>query len=131
MEMSETRLKGKIIGFEEHEEYTLENVFGETSPFRLLSCMNASLTFVVVNPYHVLEDYSLEVDENVLKALEVDGNAIENVAVLCIVRLDNHTLYVNLRSPMIINIKNGFFTQIILQDESYGVSVPFVAKKDK
>jgi flagellar assembly factor FliW len=59
----------------------------------------------------------------------VEGNAIEDVAVLCIVRPDNHILYVNLRSPLIINIKNGSFTQIILQDESYGVSVPVVAKK--
>jgi flagellar assembly factor FliW len=131
MKMSETRLNGKIIGFEEHKEYTMESVFGETSPFRLLSCMSAPLTFVVVNPYHVLENYSLELDENILKTLEVDENTIENVAVLCIVRLDNHTLYVNLRSPVIINVKNGFFTQIILPDESYGVSVPFVAKKDK
>lgn len=129
MKMSETRLKGKIIGFEEHEEYTMESVFGEISPFRLLSCLEASLSFVVVSPYHILEDYSFELEENVLKTLEVDGNAIENVAVLCIVRPDNHILYVNLRSPLIVNTKSGFFTQIILQDESYAVSVPIVAKK--
>jgi flagellar assembly factor FliW len=127
--MSETRLKGKIIGFEEYEEYAMENVFGEASPFRLLSCGEASLSFVVVSPYHIFEDYSFELEGNVLKTLEADENAIENVAVLCIVRPDNHILYVNLRSPLIINIKNGFFTQIILQDESYGVSVPIVAKK--
>ena len=127
--MSETRLKGKIIGFEEHEEYAMKSVFGDVSPFRLLSCLETSLSFVVVSPYHILEDYSFELEENVLKTLEVDGNAIEDVAVLCIVRPDNHVLYVNLRSPLIINIKNGSFTQIILQDESYGVSVPVAAKK--
>ena len=129
--MSETRLKGKIMGFEEHEEYVMKNVFGEASPFRLLSCLETSISFVVVSPYHILEDYSFELEENVLKTLEVDGNAIEDVAVLCIVRPENHILYVNLRSPLIINIKNGSFTQIILQDESYGVSVPVAAKKDK
>jgi flagellar assembly factor FliW len=128
--MSESRLKGKIIGFEEYKEYMLENVFGDTSPFRLLSCAEVSLSFVVVSPYHILEDYSFELEENVLNLLEVDENAIENVAVLCIVRPDNNILYANLRSPLIINIKNGFFTQIILQDESYGVSVPVAAKKD-
>jgi flagellar assembly factor FliW len=131
MKMSETRLKGKIIGFEEYEVYTMESVFGETSPFRLLSCVDSSLSFAVVSPYHILEDYSFELEENVLKTLEVNGNTIENVAVLCIIRPDNHTLYVNLRSPLIINTKNGFFTQIILQDESYGVSVPVIAKKDR
>jgi flagellar assembly factor FliW len=106
----------------------MENVFGEASPFRLLSCIEPSLSFVVVSPYHILEDYSIELEEKVLKTLGRD-NAIDNIAILCIVRLDNHTLYVNLRSPLIINVKNGFFTQIILQSESYGVSVPFVPKK--
>jgi flagellar assembly factor FliW len=129
MKMSENMLKGKIIGFEEYEEYTMENIFGEISPFRLLSCLKAPLSFVVVSPYHILEDYSFELEENVLKTLEVDGNSIENIAVICIVRPDNRTLYVNLRSPLIVNTKSGFFTQIILQDESYGVSVPIVAKE--
>ena len=128
--MSQDRLRGKIIGFEEYDEYTMKSVFGETSPFRLLSCIEPSLSFVVVSPYHILEDYSFELEENILKTIKADENAIENIAVICIVRPHNHTLYVNLRSPLIINVKNGLFTQIILQDESYGVSVPFVPKKD-
>ncbi len=127
--MSENMIKGNIIGFEEYEEYTIENVFGEISPFRLLSCLKAPLSFVVVSPYYILENYSFELEENILKTLEVDGNSIENVAVLCIVRPHNHILYVNLRSPIIVNTKSGIFTQTILQDESYGVSVPIVAKK--
>jgi len=127
--MSESRIKGKIIGFEEYKEYTMGNIFGDTSPFRLLSCVEDSLSFVVVSPYYILEDYSLELEENVLNSLEVDENAIENVAVLCIVRQDENVLFVNLRSPVVINIKEGLFTQIILQNESYGVSVPFAVKE--
>jgi flagellar assembly factor FliW len=127
--VSEIYLKGKILGFEEYSNYVLEDSFGENSPFRLLSCPETAVTFVAVNPYYIVDDYSFEIEDDIVKDLMLEGNYIDNVAVLCIVRANEKTLYVNLRSPLIINIKNGCFVQIILQNEMYGVSVPFYAKK--
>jgi len=123
-------LKGEILGFEEYCDYTLEALWGDESPFRLLACTQDALSFVVVNPYHVLEDYSFEVEDDVIGKLKMEGSEIDSIAVLCIVRPNEKVLYVNLRSPLIINIKNGAFCQVILQNDSYGVSVPFAAKKD-
>ena len=94
-----------------------------------MSAVKLPLTFVVANPYHVTEDYSFEIDEGPLKDLFPGGNAMEDIAVLCVVRVDDSTLYVNLRSPLIINTKTGRFVQIILQNEAYGVSVPYAPKK--
>jgi flagellar assembly factor FliW len=127
--VSELYLKGKILGFEEYSTYILEDSFGENSPFRLLSCPETAVTFVAVNPYYIVDDYSFEIEDGIVKDLMLEGNYIDNIAVLCIVRANEKTLYVNLRSPLIINIKNGYFVQIILQNEMYGVSVPFYAKK--
>jgi flagellar assembly factor FliW len=127
--VSEVNLKGKLIGFEQFEKYVMEDPIGEGSPFRLLTCSEAPLTFVVVNPYHVVDDYSFEIDDAVLKDLFPSGNAMEDIAVLCVVRVDGEALYVNLRSPVIINTKAGTFVQTILQSEAYGVAVPFVVKK--
>jgi flagellar assembly factor FliW len=128
-ELNEICLKGKIIGFEEYDNYVLEDTFGENSPFRLLSCPETPIYFVVVSPYYIVDDYSFEIEEGIVKDLMLEGNSIDDIAVLCIVRPNDQALYVNLRSPLIINIKNGYFVQTILQNEIYGVSVPFYAKK--
>ncbi|HOJ42971.1 MAG TPA: flagellar assembly protein FliW [Syntrophorhabdaceae bacterium] len=130
-EVSEIRLKGKIIGFEEFSEYVLEAPFGEHSPFRVLNCVSAPISFVVINPYYVLEDYAFDIDDATAEELLGKSKSEEGIAVLCIVRPNDRTLYVNLRSPIIINTKKGKFIQIILQSEGYGVSVPFAIKKEE
>ena len=127
--MSDVLLRGKILGFEEYESYVMRNEFGETSPFCLLVCNNTSFSFVMVNPYRIFEDYTFELEDDIMNSLKLSGDAVENIAVLCIVRQDENVLFVNLRSPVVINIKEGLFKQIILQNESYGVSVPFAVKE--
>jgi flagellar assembly factor FliW len=127
IKVNEKRLEGKILGFEEYRRYTLADIPDEASPFRVLSCDEVSLAFVVVNPFYILEDYSFDVDDAVLTSLGF-SQAAEEIAILCVVRSDNDTLYVNLRSPLVINTKKGLFSQIILQNEAYGVSVPFAVK---
>ncbi len=122
-------MKGKIIGFEECMYYVMENPVGEGSPFRLLSCTEAPVNFVVVNPYHVVEDYSFEIEDSVLNGLFQGDNYMEDIAVLCVVRADDNSLYVNLRSPLIVNTRTGTFVQTILPNETYGVSVPFTVRK--
>jgi len=118
-------LKGRIIGFEEYDKFLMQEAFGEASPFRILACHDAPISFVVANPYFFVEDYALELEDDALRALHIDGTTLENIAVLCIVRPDKKTLYVNFRSPLIMNIKDGVFLQVVLQNEAYGVSVPF------
>jgi flagellar assembly factor FliW len=127
--VSEVSLKGKIIGFEEYENYVMEDPIGEGSPFRLFICTEASVTFVVVNPYHVAEDYSFEIDDAVMGDLFPSGNPMEEIAVLCVVRVDEENLFVNLRSPIVVNTRTGRFVQTILQSEAYGVAVPFRVTK--
>ena len=128
IKVNEKQLEGKVLGFEEYRKYILKDSLGEESPFRILSCEETPITFVVVNPYSVFEDYSFDVDDAILSALEFSQAPAEEIAILCVVRLDDDRLYVNLRSPLVINTKKGIFSQIILQNETYGVSVPFAVK---
>jgi len=123
------RLKGKIIGFEEFTNYLLESPFGKSSPFRLLSCTDENIAFIVINPYSVLNDYSFCVDDSVFRELQ-DNSGKETIGVLCIVIVQDKNLYVNLRSPLIINTATGKFTQIILQNEKYSISFPINVHKN-
>lgn len=127
--MVEQSIKGKIIGFEEYDEYVVESKFGPESPFRLLTCPAAGISFIVVNPYYVKGDYTFDITDDVVQALGLDNGSTEHIAVLCIVRPDEEIVYVNLRSPLIIDTKQDRFVQAILQDESYGTAVPFAVRK--
>ena len=127
--MSDYSLKGKVIGFEEYENYTLEAAFGESSPFRALSCLEEPISFVVVDPYYIMADYSFEIEDSLFKNLFGESDCTREIAILCLVRPDNENLRVNLRSPLVINTKKGTFVQTILQSDTYGVSVPFAVRK--
>ncbi len=127
--MSDVSLQGKVLGFEEYRNYVMKNEFGERSPFCLLVCTDSPFSFVMVNPYQIFEDYSFELEDDIMSSLKLTGDAMEHIAVLCIVRHDENVLYANLRSPIVINTREGLFVQIILQNESYGVSVPFAVKE--
>jgi flagellar assembly factor FliW len=128
--MGEIVLKGKIIGFEEITEYVMDSPFGLDSPMRVLFASSSPITFVLVNPYEIYENYTFEIDEELLKE-ELGGSyGIDDLAVMCIVRVEKDRFYANLRSPLLINTKNGRFTQVILQEEGYPTSFPFGFRKE-
>ena len=128
--VSDIPLKGMLLGFEEYSEYALRNVFDDSSPFRILACLEERIAFLVVNPFVVAEDYNLEIDDAVASNLGVTGENIQDVAVVCVARKENNNYAVNLRSPLIINTVEGRFQQVILQNEAYGVEVTFSMDKD-
>lgn len=128
--MSEIPLKGTVLGFEEYVEYCLRNTFDPLSPFRILASLQVSLAFLVVNPFVLVEDYDLEIDDRVVQELELTGDAVRHVAVMCVARKEKEHYLVNLRSPLIINTTEGRFRQVILQNESYGTSAAFTVDKE-
>lgn len=128
--MESKELRGKILGFEEIEEFYLEATFGIESPFRSLRAKDKPLAFILINPYFLLDDYSFEVDERMLeKEIGFRGD-IQSLAVMCIVRAEEKSLYVNLRAPLIINTNTGRFSQILLDNEAYSISFPFAVRKE-
>ena len=126
--MSEIPLKGRVIGFEESEEYALQDAFGPDSPFRLLKCLDSGIAFLVANPYYAVEEYTFDVEDDTIRALSLGEGGIEHLAVLCIARREQETLYVNLRSPLLVNTEKGIFLQVILPNEGYPVSAPVAIK---
>ena len=126
--MSDILLKGRVIGFEESEEYALRDAFGADSPFRLLRCLDSGISFLVVNPYHAVEEYTFDVEDDTLADLSLTEEDIGRLAVLCIARYVEKTLYVNLRSPLLVNTEKGIFLQVILPNEGYPVSFPVAIK---
>ncbi len=126
--MSEIPLKGRVIGFEESQNYALQDAFGPDSPFRLLRCLDSGISFVVVNPFSAVEEYTFDVEDDALAALSLAEGDIGRLAVLCIARREKETLYINLRSPLLVNTEKGVFLQVILPNEGYPVSASVAIK---
>jgi flagellar assembly factor FliW len=124
--MSSIMLKGKILGFEELESYELREIGNEGSPFRLLSSLEAELSFLVVNPFSIVEDYTFDISDPVARELKLGHGKADDAAVLCIVRLNDQTSDVNLRSPVVVNTRDGLFTQVVLENETYSPSARFI-----
>ena len=128
--MGEIVLKGKIIGFEEITEYVMDSPFGLESPMRVLFASSSPITFVLVNPYEIVENYTFEIDDDLLRKEIGVSSGVDDLAVMCIVKVEKDCLYANLRSPLLINTKNGRFIQVILQEEGYPTSFPFGFRKE-
>lgn len=119
-----------IPGFEEEKEFVQLPLSGE-SVFQALQSVNTKdLAFIITTPYATVDDYSFELDESVIKALDIKSN--KEVAVFVIVSLKDtlETSTVNLKAPIVLNMENRKAKQIILQ-EDYAIRQQLaVAKKE-
>jgi Uncharacterized protein conserved in bacteria len=120
----ELRLPMGILGFEQMKQYLLI-ANPEEEPFRWLQVKdNASLAFVVIDPFLVVPDYRPDIPQ-----ADVDFLGLSNpseAALLNIVTLHGHNrATVNLKGPIVVNRNTGVGKQVILANASeYSVQHP-------
>ena len=112
-----------LLGFEHLTEYLLIN-FEETLPFEwLVSVKEPMIAFPLIDPSLVEQDYTIELNKE-----SVDAKLLrhpENNVVYSIVNFSDHKPTLNLRGPIIINKKEKFGMQLVLNDEKYAFRQPF------
>ena len=117
-----------LPGFEEENEFVLLPL-SEGSAYQVLQSVNtAGLAFIITSPYKILTDYSFELDEAVIKTLDIKSD--KEVAVFVIVSLkdtlENST--VNMKAPIVLNIGNQKAKQIII-DKDYAIRYQLTTEK--
>ncbi|HPI92636.1 MAG TPA: flagellar assembly protein FliW [Deltaproteobacteria bacterium] len=119
-----------ILGFARNKRYILFP-HSEGSPFFWLQSLeDGELAFVVMNPRLVKNDYSIDVDENVMKELDVKKeDSLEVVCIVTIPRNDPRGMTINLLGPIIINSQNRSAVQIICDKQSYSHRHPLIASQ--
>lgn len=108
-----------IPGFhEEHQFVILPLEEGETF-YIMQSVSTATLAFVMVNPFTYYPSYDFVLDESVVESLKIE--APEDVIVYSILTVQDpfEDTTVNLQAPVIVNSKNHFGKQIILNNGKY------------
>lgn len=109
-----------IPGFEDFKRYVVLKNPDPDNPFHWLQCVDREdLVFVVINPFMVKEDYDFMIPDGVVEKLDIEKE--EDVAVLTFVVIpeDIKKMTVNLKGPLVINVKNKLGKQLILDDPNY------------
>lgn len=111
-----------LPGFEGVKRFVLINNEEEGSPFKWLQGVDEPKpAFVIIDPFSVKKDYEINLDDEILKELDIEK--ADDVLIYCIVVVprDITRMTMNLQAPLVINVKNNMGKQLILDTNRYGV----------
>ncbi|GAA0428464.1 MAG: flagellar assembly protein FliW [Bacillota bacterium] len=117
-----------IPGFNHETQFVLLD-FPDNPLFQILQSTTSKETaFIVVNPYHLYEEYTLNLDESIIEILQLSSE--EEVVVLSIVTLKAPftSSTINLKAPIIINSVKNKGKQLIINTDEYPTRAPISPK---
>jgi flagellar assembly factor FliW len=118
--------KKGLPGFEQLKKYILFSV-EHNEVFNILqSIEDDTIGLVVTSPFEIVKNYEFKLEDNVIEKLDIKEST--DVLVLNTVTLSSkpENITVNLKAPIIINIKEKLGEQIILDKEQYKVKHPLI-----
>ena len=90
----------------------------------LQSVDDATLTFLLADPFALVEGFAVELPAADLSALDATETA-DALLVLAVAQLDGgHPTSANLQSPVVINRERRIGRQVVLPDSQYGMQHP-------
>ena len=126
-----------LIGFGEWQNFVLV-AHTAGGPLRLMQSLDDErVSFIVVDPRHIVSDYYPQLQEEDIEALQIVGDfeaAWPNeIGVYCILSVheDPFVVTANLLSPLIINWHAGLGRQVILANSGYAARHPVVSAEEK
>ncbi|EQK43637.1 fliW family protein [[Clostridium] bifermentans ATCC 638] len=121
----ELTFKKGLPGFELLLSFELENL-ENNEKFKILKSKEEDISFVTTSPFEIYKDYEINLNDETIKELQIENP--EDVLVLTIITLGK-TLQestINLKAPIIINIKSNLGRQYILQTDKYETKHPLI-----
>jgi flagellar assembly factor FliW len=118
--------KNGIPGFGDETSFVLLPV-SENTIFQVLqSTKTPALAFIVTNPFHFFKEYDFTLDDGTLDQLGIQQE--RDVLVYTILTLKNpfEKSTANLQAPIVINQKNNYGKQVILNHPDYNTRHLFV-----
>jgi len=132
VEIEEARIfefKLPIIGFNELKKFVILDLNKDNIFKWLQSVEDPSLAFPVISIFSLNLDYTIDLPDNVVEALNI--KQVESILVLNIASIpqDNpQGTTVNLLAPLVFNLDENIAGQIILSGSGYDISFPLFKK---
>ena len=121
-EMKILNFEEGIPSFEQIKKYVLLANGEDESPFRWLQSVDEpNLAFAVVNPFLIKTDYDIEINDEDTKSLAIENDEDVEVYSILVVPDDISKMSMNLKAPIVINIKRNRGMQVVLDTDKYGV----------
>lgn len=111
----------EILGFPEEQEFLLLTQFAEAPFMWLQSLKTPQLAFVLLDPWAVFSEYEFNIPDETKKDLKIVNKEQVMVMGIVVIPDDPKLMTINLRAPIIINVKERLAQQIILPDEKYPI----------
>ncbi|MBU5436675.1 flagellar assembly protein FliW [Tissierella sp. MSJ-40] len=109
-----------IPGFEEEKKFVIINNPDSENPFDWLQAINdPNLSFAIVNPFIVFDDYDVRIPDSAIDKLKLENEKDIVIYTIVVVPEDVNKMTTNLLGPIVINSKERLGKQIILDDERY------------
>lgn len=117
-----------LLGFPTEDRFVLLSE-GIQAPFMWLQSLKSpELALVVLDPWLVLMDYQLELTVDLKRRLEIVDEEQVMILGIVVIPKDPKAATINLRAPVVINVKKRLGEQIILIDEDYDLRYPIFQK---
>lgn len=113
-----------LPGFEQEKQFVILPIDGNDAFQVLQSTQEAIIAFIVANPYTIIEDYSIQIDEPTIDALGIEQPT--DVFVLGVLSLKEpfESSTINLQAPLIFQSTTKKAKQMILNDNKFTVRHP-------
>lgn len=107
-----------LFGFEDYHKYAL--IEAEYEPFFWLQSLDEkSLAFLLIDPFLIVNDYELDIDDKMLKDIGIVSPTDVYVWSVVTVPADGGPVTANLQGPLVVNRKTQTALQVILSDSKW------------
>lgn len=128
--MMKVTLKKGILGFENLKEYELLDIKNNNTLKEFNSIEENCIGFIVVSAFEIIEEYEIVLNQDIIEKLEVESPndiLIFNIITLGLTLKEST---VNMKAPIVINVKNNYGMQVILEEEKYSIRHPLLRGDD-
>ncbi|KMZ54345.1 flagellar assembly protein FliW [Dorea sp. D27] len=109
-----------LFGFENYKHFLpLPITEDSDAVLNLLSVEDESLSFIIMNPFLLMNDYAPRLPDDIYHKLEAEDEADLSFYVICVVGDSPEDSTVNFKCPIVVNTVSRKAVQVILESDTY------------
>lgn len=119
-----------IPGFPDLKKYLVIHDNSNEYFSYLQAVENESVCFIITSPFFIMPDYSIEINDHIVKKLEIREEKDAVLYSIVTIPEDMKQMTVNMKAPLIINAENRKGLQEVIDNENYLVKHRIVKEAD-